>query len=299
MSNLGLSTPAKCLLFGEYTILQGGNAVAIPLPMFKGSLELHQPFSQSHKSIQSFYNYLLERKNDLPEANYDLLTKDIEQGLSFQSNIPIGYGLGSSGALVAALFKRYFYSQDNLSLVELKKFLSIMEQFFHGKSSGFDPLISYKQESLFYNLEKVSSIEIFWPKGIDILLVNSRVSRKTDDLVKAFEKKTEDKAFLSLLKDKLIPLNNNLIESLLNESEDEDFFRNLQLLSRYQLEAFSSMIPQKIQRLMQNMLTASHSAIKLCGAGGGGFFLCFSRDIELTKNVLNEFDGIDYQKLLK
>ena len=33
--------------------------------------------------------------------------ESIKSGLYFESSIPIGYGIGSSGALVAALYEKY------------------------------------------------------------------------------------------------------------------------------------------------------------------------------------------------
>ena len=55
----------------------------------------------------------------------------------FKSNIPQGYGLGSSGALVAAFYDRYAKKKI------LKNIFSEMESYFHGESSGVDPLNCY------------------------------------------------------------------------------------------------------------------------------------------------------------
>jgi mevalonate kinase len=75
--------------------------------------------------------------------------QDIANGMFFDSNIPQGYGVGSSGALVAAIFERYSFSKhnpENISKEDLKNIKSVfgeMESYFHGKSSGMDPLICY------------------------------------------------------------------------------------------------------------------------------------------------------------
>ena len=57
---------------------------------------------------------------------------------------------GSSGALVAAFYDRYALDkispQDDLSpekLARLKSIFAAMESYFHGQSSGLDPLNSY------------------------------------------------------------------------------------------------------------------------------------------------------------
>ena len=71
-------------------------------------------------------------------------------GMYFDSSIPQGYGVGSSGALVAAIYDKYAADKitvlENLTrekLLKLKTIFSEMESFFHGKSSGLDPLNSY------------------------------------------------------------------------------------------------------------------------------------------------------------
>jgi mevalonate kinase len=72
---------------------------------------------------------------DLPE-----LKSDVETGMYFDSSIPQGY-VGSSGALVAAIYDRY--AQDKITVLEnltrvkviaTKKIFSQMESFF-SKSS--------------------------------------------------------------------------------------------------------------------------------------------------------------------
>ena len=80
----------------------------------------------------------------------DDLKRDIDQNLHFDSSIPQGYGVGSSGALVAAIYDHYADDKitvlENLTrekLLRLKSIFSKMESFFHGKSSGLDPLNSY------------------------------------------------------------------------------------------------------------------------------------------------------------
>ncbi len=82
--------------------------------------------------------------------NLEVLKTDVERGMYFDSSIPQGYGVGSSGALVAAIYDKYADNKitvlENLTrekLLQLKNIFSQMESFFHGKSSGLDPLNSY------------------------------------------------------------------------------------------------------------------------------------------------------------
>jgi mevalonate kinase len=74
-------------------------------------------------------------------VTFDLaeLKSDVETGMYFDSSIPQGYGVGSSGALVAAIYDRY--AQDKITVLEnltrekllqLKYILS-NGKLFHGK----------------------------------------------------------------------------------------------------------------------------------------------------------------------
>ena len=92
-------------------------------------------------------------QTDQPElVTFDLntLQNDVNNGMYFDSSIPQGYGVGSSGALVASIYDKYADDKitvlENLTrdkLLKLKEIFSFMESFFHGKSSGLDPLNSY------------------------------------------------------------------------------------------------------------------------------------------------------------
>ena len=85
----------------------------------------------------------------------------------FDSSIPQGYGVGSSGALVAAIYDKYATDKitvlENLTrekLLKLKIIFSKMESFFHGKSSGLDPLNSYLSLPILINSK--DNIEANW-----------------------------------------------------------------------------------------------------------------------------------------
>ncbi len=93
------SFPAKVLLFGEYTVLNGGTAFAIPFSRFSGSWKT----DIAGAGPMAFLRYLLELDNVISPK----VLKAIEENWVFESNIPIGYGVGSSGALTAASFDAF------------------------------------------------------------------------------------------------------------------------------------------------------------------------------------------------
>ena len=148
---------SKILLFGEYGIIQDSKGLSIPYNFYNGALKSDEnPTEEAKKSNESlvkFVAYLKQLQTEQPELvtfNIEVLQNDVNNGMYFDSSIPQGYGVGSSGALVAAIYDKYATNKitvlENLTrekLLQLKAIFSNMESFFHGKSSGLDPLNSY------------------------------------------------------------------------------------------------------------------------------------------------------------
>lgn len=281
--------PSKILLFGEYTLLHGSAALAIPFWKFSGKLDfsaLNNEKSRASNHSLRILAHLLEnnfKKNDF-FTNFDLASfkLDIENGLIFDSNIPYEFGLGSSGALSAALYDSYFRNPAT-SFTELREHLSLLESFFHGKSSGIDPMVSYCSKPIIKNGDELKTIDLDISKRDserEFFLLDSRSNRNTKKLVDIYLKSCEDTSYINRIKQEFIPLVNFCIEKLA-ESKDDKFFENLKILSSMQFELFSPMIPQAQKPIWLEGLSSGHFAIKLCGAGGGGFFLGYGRKNEL------------------
>ncbi len=148
---------SKILLFGEYGIIKDSKGLSIPYNFNNGALKVDENPTQeaikSNASLRRFVTYLENLQQEQPELvtfNIEILKADVERGMYFDSSIPQGYGVGSSGALVAAIYDKYANNKitvlENLTrdkLLQLKAIFSQMESFFHGKSSGLDPLNSY------------------------------------------------------------------------------------------------------------------------------------------------------------
>lgn len=141
---------SKILLFGEYGIIRDSKGLSIPYNFYNGALKKsEEPSAEaiaSNKSLKSFTSYLEVLQTQQPELvtfDLDTLKNDVETGMYFDSSIPQGYGVGSSGALVAAIYDKYATNKitvlENLTrekLLQLKNIFSQMESFFHGKKIG-------------------------------------------------------------------------------------------------------------------------------------------------------------------
>jgi mevalonate kinase len=285
---------AKILMFGEYSVICDSMGLTIPYAHFTGELgfisdEQYTEYEFAVKSNLQLHEYVqhlagLQEQGDLP-ARIDLeqLRKDVGKGLYFESNIPQGYGIGSSGALVAALY--YHYSTDpvrrkkvltSADITRLKMIFSAMETFFHGVSSGLDPLLCYiRFPLLIRNRNTIETVSVPRDKiGKDgaIFLIDTGRPGNTGPLVSLFFEWCNDEAFMQAVKDVLIPANNGCITTLLS-GDMMEFHRHLDQLSRFQYRYFKEMIPGGFEAVWEASLEQDDFRLKLCGSGGGGFLL--------------------------
>ena len=105
---------SKILLFGEYGIIKDSKGLSIPYNFYNGALKLDDTSSEeaisSNKNLKALANHLeqlQETKHSLAQFDIDGLQQDLANGMYFDSSIPQGYGVGSSGALVASIYDKY------------------------------------------------------------------------------------------------------------------------------------------------------------------------------------------------
>lgn len=293
---------AKILLFGEYGIIEDSQGLTLPYSFYKGTLKfsgLNSEFEKdSNNSLKKYAEYIetLALSNQF-KISISELKNDISKGLFFDSNIPQGYGVGSSGALVASIFEKYSikkYSPENISkddLKELKKVFGLMESFFHGKSSGIDPLICYMNLPILIenreNVDRVAIPESEEGKGA-IFLIDSGSIGETGPMVQIFFEKMKTEGFRKTLKEEFIRYNNACIDSFLKK-EMNPLFKNLKKLSVWAYEHFKPMIPESIYKAWKNGLDTNAYYLKLCGSGGGGYILGFTKDYAKAEKMLKGF----------
>jgi mevalonate kinase len=285
--------PAKILLFGEYGIVSGWSGMAIPFPRFTGRLEpvgfsqVSPQLEQSIQSVSLFANQLRRQKDNFGFLNIEKFSDDVKNGLWFNSDIPTGYGLGSSGALVAAIYSHYrnLFTENTATI---RDHLARMESFFHGASSGIDPSVSFFQKSIVIlesgmtvlNDFSISSI------GLSVFLVDTGVSAKTIQLVDWFKSKMVQQEFRHRTEEDFLKLNQSFVEKLCNgELLGMD---DLWVISHYQLEYLSPMVPDSFRTHFFAGLKSRELVFKLCGSGGGGYMLCFAATRDRAIDYFNK-----------
>jgi len=251
--------PAKLLLFGEYTVINGGSALAIPFSKYSGCWK-----QQEQSSLIPFFEYL----KTLNGCDESLIDQAIKQNWVFASDIPLGYGLGSSGSLSAAAYDAFF-TLKTTELLNLKNLLAEIESYFHGKSSGLDPLTSYTNKAVHIEIGQINTIAPS-PLPEQLTLYDSGIPRNGKPFIKYYLDRLElDKTFYKIVST-LSKLNKCIIREFVNgEDVSQSFFE----ISSLQYEFFQNMIPEAVLKDWKRGLDSGQYAMKLSGAGGGGYFL--------------------------
>lgn len=260
------SFPSKILLFGEYIVLQGADALAFPYAKY--SMNKSEEF---HKHNREFYRklerYILEKpifENKI-SPNFRL---EIEKGLHYDSNIPVGYGLGSSGALVAAIYDEYFINKPT-DFKELQFELGEIESFFHEKSSGIDPLTSYIQKPILSSNNQIQILDNLKLENFE--LIDSGKRRNAKEAIKHFNQLNSELKFQAKLTE-LKEISNTIIQLLIS---GQNYLSEIKKYSILQLDLFADFIPNHIQEEWREGIESDQFYMKLCGAGMGGMYLKF------------------------
>ncbi|MEE4175917.1 MAG: hypothetical protein V2I46_00260 [Bacteroides sp.] len=306
MQNPGRAFFGKIMLFGEYSVICQGRALTVPLNSFRAIWKLpSKRYSTEEAALnQELKDYLLTlvRREENEGINFgidlNVFALDLLRGLFLDSDIPRGYGVGSSGALVASVYDRYAPNPiptvpfpGSKVLKKLQKTLALLESHFHGTSSGLDPLSCYVGRPLLIDPD-------LGPKTVTLpsaslhelggfFLADTHLQRRTEGLVKAFLRDYQDAAFHSMIHDMYIPVVDFCIDALL-EGHPDELLRGFRQLSSMQLHHFRPMIPRGFEEMWEEGLETGQFYLKLCGAGGGGFLLGYTENFYKTRKIFKQ-----------
>jgi mevalonate kinase len=282
--------PAKILLFGEHTILRGSCALAIPWWKRYSNWQQAKPVTQQADLLQlavyldQEFPYLFRTED---------LRKDLAAGYFLESNIPTGYGLGSSGSVCVAVFDRYATAtaRRKLSFMGARPFFAKMESFFHGSSSGTDPFIIYQKQSIKL-LPDGKFVEVDLkplPEGWKFFLLDTGKARQTGPIVNYFTERFDtDANFKQSTEQIWIPATDQAIDALLQENV-VGLFDAFRTISQFQLAELPPMVLPAIRPSWEAGLASGDYLLKICGAGGGGFCLGLTQKWEQSQEQLKDW----------
>lgn len=264
----------KILLFGEYAILEGGNALSVPSPQHFGELKLSASSPkelESHIHLSEFANYL--EKNYSQYFGLTTLEADLRQKLFFESNIPQGYGVGSSASVVAAFLKQYGKAIPE-TLEEKKELFGAIESHFHGKSSGLDVLVCYENAPVLIQNSRLKIEHSIHPSDYTKFeLIDTKEIGLTSKQVSMF--KGQNSKFKEHFRNEYVDFTNRAIDYFLMGVE-EKMFAEMKKLSNFAFENMPFAIPDSFKPQWEASLNDSNTVMKLCGSGGGGFVIKYS-----------------------
>ncbi|MEM1357628.1 MAG: hypothetical protein AAGF89_05490 [Bacteroidota bacterium] len=275
------SYPAKILLFGEHTVLRGGRGLAVPYHRLNLRWEQDQP----DERLLQFCDYL---QTAIPTwaLNAGALESFLLTNWRLAGNIPTGYGLGSSGAVCAAIWDRFATDHGKaLQGEDLRKMLARMEQHFHGSSSGTDPLICYLQQPVILGGNqppRMVPLAAGWDKGF--FLVDTGRTRSAASYINTFTQRyDQETAFRQEVDTNWREPADRACEALIT-GDRASLVTAMRKISNFQLREISQFIPPTfhVRWLHESYI------LKICGAGGGGVLLGLSHDRQATERALGE-----------
>ncbi len=272
----------KTMLFGEYSVILGSKALVNPLKSFSGQWKNNPPTSQRELLLQAellkFVRHLETQETAASLINVDDLKQQTHDGLWFDADIPHGYGAGSSGAVVAAIYEK-FVKEIRKDLVLLKNELALLESYFHGNSSGLDPLCCLMAQPLL--VESDGQIKVLEPfsqqEQLVVYLLDSRCSGKTAPLVSYFHQQMRHQSFYKKVKHQWLPAVDGAIKGFMNNNQPL-LFESIRAISTFQFANLQPMVPESLAKDWKHGLTTGDFTMKLCGSGGGGFSLLFANN---------------------
>ncbi len=264
----------KCVLFGEYSILHGGIAIALPVPQL--SLKISFTPQSKDEIINSENNHSPPLTPLAVELFWKLLEKDFAD-VSFHgkylidSNIPLGAGLGSSAALSVALHRLH---HKNISHEELVHRSWQSENLFHGKSSGMDPCTIANEKALCFEsptqYHPLKS-DLLQNKDFVFVLIDSKIRRSTQSGISKTElfKKENPEGWEKNTKElqELAFKGKEFFESSKVNDLAKCMNRAHEVLRERQVSH------PELELLREKLLKDGALGAKLTGAGCGGFLL--------------------------
>ena len=201
--------------------------------------------------------------------------------------------------MVAAIYDKYAFNKitvlENLTrekLLKLKSIFSEMESFFHGKSSGLDPLNSYLSIPILINSkDNIEATGIPSQKSDGkgaVFLLDSGIIGETAPMVSIFMENMKQEGFRKMLKNQFIKHTDACVDDFL-KGDIKSLFSNTKKLSKVVLNHFKPMIPQEFHELWKKGIDTNDYYLKLCGSGGGGYILGFTEDIDKAKLSLANY----------
>lgn len=251
----------------------------------------------------------IELKNSLNEINNQIVRECIKYcnehwgkieriTISTSSDIPSGSGLGSSSAFTCALLLNLAQHFDiSLSPQEIAEIACVIEIEKIGKPIGFQDqyasayggvnAISFSKKGIIVREKNFEDYE----KALNgyLVLISTGIFRSADEVLKhQYNPTSEQKSILDKMVEATRKLENTL-DSSLKQEIIEAIGINLQFQSQLKAKISPHIYNEEVNSMISKIQGLNLKAIKISGAGGGGFILGVLNEKNLEKIEISEY----------
>ncbi|HEY8270279.1 MAG TPA: hypothetical protein VIG33_05280 [Pseudobdellovibrionaceae bacterium] len=279
MKTYSTQVPGKWILAGEHSVLRGVPALVFPLR--SRVMDLSYVCASSATSLNLYLHG--EHGEELKLLVLEVLDKACEiqkiprsslvGDLTLKSSIPVGAGMGASGALCVAITK-WLSFLGHVQESEMFEFARSLENIFHGESSGVDIAISLSGQALHFERSGTrSTLNVQWMPHWYISYSGQRgVTLECVNKVKSFMALN---AALGKQLDQQMKKAVEDCEKALCQKDEKEGLENLAagitLASQvFQQWGLTEGAPQAHMDLLKQQ---GAIAVKPTGSGGGGYIL--------------------------
>lgn len=281
---LGPSAPAKVILLGEWAVLDGGTAIAVPL---KVRLHLHirdlragDEIIFRSDSVDEKKEATLNAAGDLSDPFFDLARNVLlelrpnlngcrDREYTFKRDWRLCEGLGSSSAVIATLLQAFGVAapgaatpaSENTKLALWKRGLEILHRHLSPRASGLDLAVQIFDAAVLMrdkSPETLRDLEI--PKDLQLIHTGEKLS--TQDALRKVEMKS------------------SALKEIVASSDDFIHDRDWERALRRHAQALESLgvVPRGLREAFADWQARGWTrASKTTGAGGGDALLVLLR----------------------
>jgi mevalonate kinase len=265
--------PGKWVLTGEHAVLRGAAAIALPHPeyglRFQAEMapESHFEPETMEPVLQKLFSLSAELlgRSDVPSV-----------GIRVHNAIPLGAGLGSSAALCVAV-TRFLSAQGWINREKIAEHATRLEDHFHGKSSGMDVAATHAGRPILFTRGQapepleLSELPTFTFHDTGLRMETKKCIAQVQEL------RERDPVRAEILDQRMCDAGAQALQGLKSFARGEHE-AGLALLSQAMSDGQScfeewGLMPESAVALKRKLLDDGARAVKLTGAGGGGYLV--------------------------